>query len=339
MARKFINVKKKFYEEALDFWKSLSKSPSEEFLVPPKKDQRGWLAKKIDFLAVRILFFFLTATLVSIYFSMKIAIIAALVLTWILHLVLRRSESSRINRYQQDMVDYIAKDYVYGQIMKMNPETEFSILISQVLNNLDGFSEVQAIRTPNESSIDLIGKFKDVAVGINCNRYKKENEVGRPELLKFASGLRKAGLTRGIFLTTSSFSEWAIDYVQSVKEELRIVLVDKEKLLEWICISQHSIYPNAERVEELEQKRLEQERMVSLRKREGRNKGLMQAFFLVSFYLTVLSLLMKNWLQEWMLYLYFSAAILNMLLGFTCYLFFKHTRAQIKQFYVLEQLD
>lgn len=340
MARRFVNVKKKFHEEALDFWKSISSDGSkDDFLVPPKKDERGWLARKMDFLAVRIIFFFLTATIVSVYTSVDLALLAAFCLTLVLHLVLYRGEQNRSLRYQEDMKSFIARDHTYGQIMKMTPETEYCIFISQVLNGLDGFSEVQRLDTPSDSNLHLMGRFKEVPVAVCCNRYKKENEVGRTELLKFSSALRTAGITRGIFLTTSSFSEWAIDYVQSIKNELRIVLVDKEKLLEWIRISKHSIYPDAEKVQELERKRLEEAKMVSLRKREGTNKRLMQAFFMVSVYLTVLSLLMKNWLQDWMLYLYFFVALVNVVLGFTCYLFFKHTRAQIKQFYALDQLD
>jgi hypothetical protein len=245
----------------------------------------------------------------------------------------------RVSRRSDAYRDYIVRSHTYEQLMKMDPGSEFKILMTQVLNGLDCFSEVHPCTPGASARFDLTGKFKDFPVVVMCNRYKKENEVGKSELVKFAADMKTAGVTRGIFLSTSSFSEWALDYVHSIKGELRIVLVDKIKLLEWIRLSGHSVYPDEEKAKELEHTKRMQERMVSLQKRENQNKRLMQAFFMVSIYLTVLSFLMRQWLQNWMLYLYFLVAVVNLLLGFTCYIFFRHTRAVIRESYMLEQFD
>lgn len=340
MAEKLI-ANKKYFEEVRDFLENvLTKSSGKDFLEdPPKKDQRGRLARKIDYFAVRGLFFFVVALVVSINSSVELALALAFCSTLLFHLVLRRSEKIRASRYEQDRKDYVAYNHVYSQVMKMNPDTEFRILVAQVLNGLDGFTKVRDAGSGDKSCIHLVGKFKDVPVGVCCNRYKKENQVGRSDLRQFSADLKKAGLTRGIFVSTSSFSEWAIEYVRSVKDEVRIVLVDKGNLLEWLRLSGHSIYPDEEQVKELERKQAEEAKMVSLRKREQRSKRLMQAFFLVCIYLTLLSLLMKNWLSGWLLNLYFAAAVVNMLLGFLSYLFLKRSKLQIKQVYALEQLD
>lgn len=341
MAKRFINVKRRLSDVATDFYKSLSSEETKDsFLKPPKKDERGWLARKIDYISVRVLSFLAIAFLVSFKFSLYTAVIAAAAGTFFLHLILHRSEKTRESRNAEKMREYIVRNHTYEQIMKMDPAAEFKIMMAQVLNGLDGFSGIKQGTTNGSSSkFDLVGKFKDYPIAVTCNRYKKENEVEKVDLVKFTAEMKKAGVTRGIFLTTSSFSEWAIDYVHSIKDELRIVLVDKNKLLEWIRLSGHSIYPNSQKAEELEIKKIEQDRMVSLQKKEKQNKRLMQAFFLVSIYLTVLSFLMQRWLQDWMLYLYFGFAVLNMLLGLLWYCLFRHTRAVVRQSYMLEQLD
>ena len=341
MSIHFIKAKSKFFEEVIDFLKNIvSAEPKDNFLVPPKKDNRGWLARKIDYLAVRGLFFFMIVFVASTKFSLYSAIAAATAGTLLLHLVLNRSEKAREGRYAANMRDYTVRSYTYDQLMKTDPGSEFKILIAQVLNGLDGFTSVQPCSADDRLyKFDLIGRFKDLPIAVSCNRYKKENEVGKAEIVKFTTQMQKAGLTRGIYFTTSDFSEWAIDYVHSIKKELRIVLVDKVRLLEWIRLSGHSIYPDSIKAEELEAAKRRQDRIVSLQKREKQNKRLMHAFFMVSIYLTGLSLLMRQWLQDWMLYLYFSVAIFNLLLGFLFYFYFKHTRAVIRESYTLEQLD
>jgi len=340
MARRFTTVKRKFSEEVGDFFKNLvHRESKDEFLAPPKEDGRGRLAKTIDYLAVRVLFFLMLVVVVSTMFSINAALLCAAGGTALLHHFLNRSERSRQARKAEAYRDYIVRSHTYEQLMKMDPGSEFKILVAQVLNGLDCFSEVQPPNSNQFNKFDLIGKFKDFPIVIMCNRYKKENQVGKSELVRFAENMKSAGVTRGIFLSTSSFSEWALDYVHSIKSELRIVLVDKEKLLEWIRVSGHAIYPDSEKAKELEDAKRMQERMVSLQKRETQNKRLMQAFFLVSVYLTVLSFLMWQWLQPWMLYLYFAVAVANLILGFVCYALFKHTRSVIRESYMLEQFD
>lgn len=340
MVKHFFNVKERIFNEAGDFLRVLRSKEQDNFLVPPKKDHRGRLAKKIDYLAVRVLFFFMIVFVASTVLSVLLSILLAAAGTLLLHLVLDKAEKTRGIRYAEDMRDYLAGSHAYDQIMRMEPGREFKILMVQVLNRLEGFTNVRPYKVAGISEgFDLIGMFKDYPVAVCCNRYKQENEVGKSELVLFTGAMKKAGLTRGIFLTTSSFSEWAVDYVHAVKGKLHIVLADKARLLEWIRLSGHPVYPDERKIEELETMKNRKERMVSLQKREQRNKRLMHAFFMVSIYLTVLSLIMRQWLQDWMLYLYFMAAVFNLLLGFVCYAVFRQTRDVIRESYMLEHLD
>lgn len=55
-----------------------------------------------------------------------------------------------------------------------------------------------------------------------------EGSVGRPEIQKFAGALQGQRASKGIFITSSSFTAEAIDYVQKIGT--RIVLVDGRRL-------------------------------------------------------------------------------------------------------------
>jgi restriction system protein len=66
------------------------------------------------------------------------------------------------------------------------------------------------------------------AVYLQAKRYKKDNPVHRPMIQQFAGALVGQGASKGVFITTSSFSSGAIDFAKQVPQ--RIVLIDGEKL-------------------------------------------------------------------------------------------------------------
>lgn len=55
-----------------------------------------------------------------------------------------------------------------------------------------------------------------------------QNLVHRPEVQKFAGALQGKRSRKGVFITTSAFSEGAIEYAAAI--ESRIVLIDGEQL-------------------------------------------------------------------------------------------------------------
>lgn len=66
-------------------------------------------------------------------------------------------------------------------------------------------------------------------IGIQAKRYDKTQKIGRPLLQSFAGALLGKGLSKGVFITTSSFTNNAIDYVNS-QSNLTITLIDGVQL-------------------------------------------------------------------------------------------------------------
>lgn len=71
-------------------------------------------------------------------------------------------------------------------------------------------------------SLDRLGLEK---VYVQAKRW--QGSVGRPEVQAFYGALAGQRATKGVLLTTSSFTQQAIDFARSVE---RIVLVDGQKL-------------------------------------------------------------------------------------------------------------
>ena len=81
----------------------------------------------------------------------------------------------------------------------------------------------------NDGGID--GIINEDRLGINkiaiqAKRFARGNVIGRPEIHKFAGALSEKGLTKGVFITTSSFTR---DAINSAKHQ-SIILIDGEKL-------------------------------------------------------------------------------------------------------------
>jgi restriction system protein len=65
---------------------------------------------------------------------------------------------------------------------------------------------------------------------LQAKRYKESNTVGRPDIQAFSGALDMQRARKGVFITTSKFSNDALNYVQLI--EKKIVLIDGQQLAE-----------------------------------------------------------------------------------------------------------
>lgn len=63
---------------------------------------------------------------------------------------------------------------------------------------------------------------------VQAKRYAHDNTVGRPEIQAFVGALHGVGAARGIFITTSHFSQGAREYAGSIGT--RVILIDGARL-------------------------------------------------------------------------------------------------------------
>jgi restriction system protein len=88
----------------------------------------------------------------------------------------------------------------------------------------------KAVGKSGDEGID--GIIKEDRLGLDAiyiQAKKWEGTVGRPEIQKFVGALHGQGAKKGVFITTSTFSNEARDYV-SRGDSLKIVLIDGQEL-------------------------------------------------------------------------------------------------------------
>lgn len=89
----------------------------------------------------------------------------------------------------------------------------------------------EAVGQVNDGGIDGIIKEDRLGLDIIYIQAKRwENTVSRPEVQKFAGALLGKQAKKGIFITTSNFSQKAIEYTTMI--DSKIILIDGERLAE-----------------------------------------------------------------------------------------------------------
>lgn len=88
----------------------------------------------------------------------------------------------------------------------------------------------RAIGRSGDGGIDGIINEDKLGLDVIYLQAKRwDNTVGRPEIQKFAGALQGEGASKGIFITTSTFTKEAIDFSKR-NIAAKIILIDGEKL-------------------------------------------------------------------------------------------------------------
>ena len=136
----------------------------------------------------------------------------------------------------QEIKDSLAEEIL--EKVKNSPSDFFERLVVELLVKMGYGGSLKdagkATRKVKDEGIDGIIKEDKLGLDVIYVQAKKwgDTVVGRPEIQKFVGALAGQGANKGIFITTSTFSNEALNYTP--KNETKIVLVDGKKLAEYM---------------------------------------------------------------------------------------------------------
>lgn len=131
----------------------------------------------------------------------------------------------------QEKVQEIENELVTDLIdhLKQSHWRRLETIVIELLTAM-GYGDGQVTEKTNDGGLD--GVIKEDKLGLD-NIYvqakKWENTVGRPDVMSFSGALDAKGARKGIFITTSSFTKGAVEYVDRL-ESKKIILIDGKKL-------------------------------------------------------------------------------------------------------------
>jgi restriction system protein len=126
------------------------------------------------------------------------------------------------------------KSQLLVRTLEKSPSFFESLVVDLIIKMGYGGSRenvVQKLGKSGDEGID--GVVNEDALGLDvvypqAKRYAADNTIGRERIQQFAGALVGQGASKGVFVTTSSFSKGAIDYATKVPQ--RIILIDGKKL-------------------------------------------------------------------------------------------------------------
>lgn len=148
-------------------------------------------------------------------------------------------ENSQISKTPKEMIEnsYLAirKSLAHELLFKIKSSTPsfFETLVVELLVKMGYGGSIKdagrSIGRSGDEGIDGIIKEDKLGLDVIYVQAKKwENVVGRPEIQKFVGALAGQGAKKGVFITTSRYSNEAREY--QPRNEIKIVLIDGEQL-------------------------------------------------------------------------------------------------------------
>lgn len=135
----------------------------------------------------------------------------------------------------QEIRDNLAQELL--ALVKKSPPAFFERLVVELLVNMGyGGSRREAARAVGQSGDEGVdGIIDEDRLGLDIiyiQAKRWDSVVGRPEIQKFVGALMGKRARKGIFITTSSFTADAINYVSNI--DSKVVLIDGKRLAEFM---------------------------------------------------------------------------------------------------------
>lgn len=118
---------------------------------------------------------------------------------------------------------------------------EFERLVVKLLQSMGYGGEIKNSGIVTQLSVDggIDGIIKEDILGFNhisiqAKRYAIGNNVGRGEVQSFVGAVAGTSSKKGVFITTSSFTTGAVEYVDSLNGTPTIILINGHQLTEFI---------------------------------------------------------------------------------------------------------
>ena len=141
---------------------------------------------------------------------------------------------------------------LYQSIMDCDPFYFEKIVVDLLINLGYGGSRKeagQAFSRGKDEGVD--GVINEDRLGLDkiyvqAKRWQPESSVGRPELQKFIGALAGKRVKKGIFIATTHFTRDALSYSDRDTGEFKLVLIDKDKLIDLMIESNTGVFEDTD---------------------------------------------------------------------------------------------
>ncbi|SDK39998.1 restriction endonuclease [Natronincola ferrireducens] len=254
------------------------------FYSTTKEDKRSDLAKVIDYVLWRIFIFF--SILLIIYFiktNLYRATMIAIVGLSIYHIISIKIRNDKIIDFKNDKRKTVATQRIYKEILNKTVEEMREYIID--IFSKRGFTKIQYVNNDHKSIL-MKANYNQSKIMICCYMYKNDFDVELKELKEFLCQLTQHDIKKGVFITTSDFTQDCYNYLDKLNESYRMILINKDKLLNVIQLN--DMFPTEEEIDEIIENQIsKRNRNWTKYKSEAFSTKKIKGYLLLSIYLTI----------------------------------------------------
>jgi len=137
-----------------------------------------------------------------------------------------------------DQLNQALKDDLLRRVLGLSPASFKNLVIDLIVKmGYGGSVEEVSQRLGGTGDEGVDGVIKEDVLGldnvyIQAKRWTQES-IGRPAVQAFVGALTGKGAKKGIFITTTTFTKDALDFIEGLKDP-KVILIDRDKLLDYM---------------------------------------------------------------------------------------------------------
>ncbi|MGV8145139.1 MAG: restriction endonuclease [Alkaliphilus sp.] len=280
------------------------------YYLNTKEDSRNIVAKKIDFIVLRLFafLFVFAATLLRFQNIINSIFIASFFLC-IFHIIVRRKRNKKLRVQKKHKRRLIASQKVYKNIMN-KPEVELQKYIAGILVK-SGLTNIEEVSL-NSSNFTYNAVFKNATISVSFFIYETDYLIELKELKEFLFNSKSNNKQKGIVMTTSDFTKDCYELVNELSENYKLLLLNKDKLI--ALIESNGMFPKEEEIDESIEERIDSKgKFKEKYKNQLFNPDKVKEYLFLSIFLFILSFFTP--------YIIFYMAAAGFALGLACIAF------------------
>lgn len=210
------------------------------YLHQPKEDTRSRFGRRLDILGGLLLAWLASFLLLANFTGRPVVALAlSMPLLAAETLLLKKLWELREKRRRLQQRLWLAGQKFMEDILKMDPQKEFTPYVRDILTALPGFQEMklkEAKKNGNagtKQGIDLEFLYKGTPVAIRCMRREGDKKIAPDDIRAFAGALHLGGYKNGLFVTSGDFGPGVLRVVgEAARKGINIKPVDRYRLMD-----------------------------------------------------------------------------------------------------------
>lgn len=175
---------------------------------------------------------------------------------FIYHFVLKHLNEKRFEQVKNEVNKKIAEEEFWRRIKAMDKEG-FVGFVKEILEKLPQFSEVEITEHSESEGIDLIAKYQNQLVAIQCQFLDDDNTVESKSARELSKAMSRRKYIQGIIFSTTDFRDDTKRFCSLIKDKRQIILLNAKEFVQMAIDADK--YPGGEEIKDLILKKIEQE--------------------------------------------------------------------------------